>query len=206
METPISTRFTMWKSTRLRVSPGFPALLILAVLAGAGPVLPPMLLAALGHEAGHLLALGIFRVPVEEILLLPLGALIVAPRQERLSYGRELLAVLAGPAANLLLALLSARIWGGYVFAGANVLLGLYNLLPIRGLDGGRALYLLVAWLTEPFTALRWSRIAGWTALAVLVGLAAALVVRTGGGWFFLFGALGMVFSQVRLAKYGGRG
>ena len=196
----------MWKSIKLRVSPGFPLLVVLAVLAWAGPVLPPLLVAALCHELGHLLALHWFGVPVREVVVLPLGALLVAPEQERLSYGRELGAVLAGPAANLLLSVLFARLSADYVFAGANFLLGLYNLLPIQGLDGGWALYLLIAWLTEPFTAQRWSRLASWTALAVLVGLAAALVVRTGGGWFFLLGALGMVFSQIRVAKWSRRG
>ena len=74
----------MWKSIKLRVSPGFPVMVVMAVLAGAGPVLPPLLVAALCHELGHLLALHWFGVPVREVVVLPLGALLVAPGQERL--------------------------------------------------------------------------------------------------------------------------
>ena len=52
-----------------------------------------------------------------------------------MSYGRELAAVLAGPLANLLAAVLLG--WLGYpVSAGANAVLGAFNLLPVSPLDG----------------------------------------------------------------------
>lgn len=49
--------------------------------------------------------------------------------------------MLAGPAVNLLCALVlgGAHAW---VAAGAHLSLCLFNLLPVRPLDGGRALYL----------------------------------------------------------------
>ena len=47
----------MWRSNRLTVTGGFWAMLALALLAGAGDVLPLVLLAALCHELGHLGAL-----------------------------------------------------------------------------------------------------------------------------------------------------
>ena len=46
---------------------------------------------------------------------------------------------------NLLLALVFARVTGDYVLAGANVLLGVFNLLPVPSLDPGRALHLLAS-------------------------------------------------------------
>ena len=45
------------------------------------------------------------------------------------------------------------RIAGDYVLAGANLLLGVFNLLPVPSLDGGRALFLLVSWGADPGTA-----------------------------------------------------
>ena len=87
-----------------------------------------------------------------------------------------------------------------YFFAGAHVLLGVYNLLPILPLDGGRALWLLIAW--------RWGPDAGDRACAVL-GLTAALAVTVlgaywtlaYGGALFLLAALGLLLPQLRVAK-----
>ena len=190
----------MWKSTKLRVSPGFLVTIALSVLAGAGPALPAVLAAAVCHELGHLLALWIFRVPVESLTIGPMGAVIRAPRQDRLSYGRDLLATLAGAAVNFALALLFARGAGAYLFAGANAVLGLYNLLPIRGLDGGRALYLAAAWIAGPFAAQRLCYLVNIITLALLLALVAGLMWETGGGVLFLLAVLGMALAQVRPA------
>ena len=133
------------------------------------------------HECGHLAALALFRVPVLGLRLGAMGAVLYAPGAARLSYGRELAVTLAGPAVNLvcapLVAALAAR-WGwdwGYLFAGAHTVLGVYNLLPIPPLDGGRALYLLLAW--------RWGPDAG-ERVASLAGVSAALTLTALDCWF----------------------
>ena len=187
----------MWKSTELRVSPFCLPALLAALLCGAGTVLPLVLVSALCHELGHLFVLWCLHVPVERLTLSPLGAVITAPDQEKLSYGRELLAVLAGPAVNLILALMFARVCGDYLFAGANAILGVYNLLPVDGLDGGRALFLLLSWCTEPFTALRITRAVNLIVMALLLGLSILLLYRTGGGLFCLLAAAGMAAAQL---------
>ena len=195
----------MWRSTKLRLSPFCLPALGAALLCGAGEVLPLVLLAALCHELGHLFVLQLFHVPVEEVVLSPMGAVISAPGQEKLSYGAELAAVLAGPAVNLALAIVFARVCGDYLFAGANAILGVYNLLPVQGLDGGRALYLVLAWCTEPFTALRIAGTVNLIAMALLLGLSAVVFYHTGGGVFALLAAGGMAVSQA-LRWFGGRG
>ena len=190
----------MWKSTEFRVSPGFLVTLGLSVLLGAASALPAVLAAALCHEAGHLLALWAYHVPVESVTVGPMGAVIRASGQDRLSYGRDLTATLAGVAVNFALALLSARCLGAYLFAGANAVLGLYNLLPIQGLDGGRALYLAAAWIAGPFAAQRLCRLVNIIALALLLSLVAGLVWETGGGLLCLLAAAGMALGQARAA------
>ena len=101
-------------------------------------VVPLVLLACLLHELGHLAVLRGLGVPVGRIRLTVVGAEleVLAP----ISYGRELAAALAGPAVNLVLALALCRLECGRVFAGINLMLALFNLLPVGGLDGGRAL------------------------------------------------------------------
>ena len=195
----------MWRSTEFRLSPGFLVTLGVSVLAGAGSVLPAVLGAAVCHEAGHLLALWAYHVPVESVTIGPVGAVIRASGQDRLSYGRDLTATLAGVAVNFALALLSSRAWGMYLFAGANAVLGLYNLLPIQGLDGGRALYLAAAWIAGPFAAQRLCHLVNLIALSLLLSLVAGLVWETGGGLLCLAAVLGMALSQLRPAAAGRR-
>lgn len=130
---------------RLTVSPGFPVLVCLLVcLSGLRGVLPFLLAAAL-HEAGHLLALALLGIPVYGLELRASGAVIRAELRGEL---REAWALLAGPAVNLLVA-------GGLfhlrpLLSFCSLALGLFNLLPIRGLDGGRLCALLLPRLLGP--------------------------------------------------------
>lgn len=175
---------------------GFFALLALALLAGAGEVLPLVLLASLCHELGHLLALRLAGARVERMRLTAFGAELRADTRY-LPYWREILCALAGPAVNLVLAVVLARVTGDYLLAGANLVLGLFNLLPIPSLDGGSALHLLVSWLTEPTTA---DRVCQWTGLicsAGLIVLAAVLVSIHHTGLFLLLGAVGTLLPQL---------
>ena len=117
-------------------------------------------LAALCHEGGHLAGLRLAGARVEAVRLTAFGAEIRADTRY-LPYGREILCTLAGPAVNLVLALLFARALGWYLPAGVNLFLGCFNLLPLPGLDGGRALYLGVSWLAGPEAADRVCQLGG---------------------------------------------
>ena len=161
------------------------------------------LLAAALHEGGHLLALQSFGAGEGRLLLGPAGLEWRQTGRRLLSYPQELAVLLAGPAANVLFAFLLARLarealWPeGYFFAGTQVVLGAFNLLPILPLDGGRVLETLLAWLTEPFFA---DRVAGAVSLAAAVLLAGAgvwLLARTGSA-FLLIGAAGLLCLTAR--------
>jgi len=109
--------------------------------------------AVLLHEAGHLLILLLCRCPVEEVELSLFGVSIRQGRAAPLSPLRELALYLAGPAVNLLmLALL-------YPFdkfrAAFHLLLAALNLLPLRPMDGGNALFLLMEYFFGIDTAER---------------------------------------------------
>ncbi len=187
----------------LHVTGGFFLLLAAALLVSPPTLAAAVLLAAAMHEGGHFLALRAFRVPVEGVCLCASGAVIHARGARRLSYGRELAVTLAGPATNLLSALLSASLaarlsweWG-YLFAGTNVLLGVYNLLPVPPLDGGRALYLAVAYCFGPTAGDAAERAAGLSCALALVGIGAYLTAVYGGA-LFLLAALGLLFGVLQ--------
>ena len=194
--------------TRVRVSPGAPALLAVFVWLSSPEVLGAVLLAALCHELGHYAVLRSRGGWVRHMEISALGANMQVAG--RLSYGSELLAAAGGPAVNLLLAAALAalgRWWEPlYLFAGAQLVLGAFNLLPALPLDGGRILWLALAWLTEPYTAQR---------VLSVVSLAVSLALLLGGGWFIwrqggspflLVGAVGLTgwnLREIKLAKGG---
>lgn len=88
--------------TRIRVSPGAPALLAVFVWLSSPEVLGAVLLAALCHELGHYAALRRRGGWVRAVRISALGAEMQVAG--RMSYGGELLAAAAGPAVNLVLA------------------------------------------------------------------------------------------------------
>lgn len=110
-------------------------------------LLPLVVCAAAAHELGHLAAITAVGGRVCCLRLTAAGAEIRMAGVP--GYGRELLCALAGPLVSLLLAVGAARI-GALVFAGMNLALGVFNLLPLRMLDGGRALSCLTALLFGP--------------------------------------------------------
>ena len=109
--------------------------------------------AALLHELGHLIAMALFRVKLVRVRLQTLE--IGIERQEARSLMSELCIDLAGPAVNLLLAAVCWR-WGSMGFSAINCALGLFELCPLPMLDGGQALYCLLAMRMEEEPARKW--------------------------------------------------
>ena len=103
-----------------------------------------------------------------------------------LSYWGEILCAASGPAVNLAIAFLCARLYEPklLVFSGINLMLGLFNLLPAGSLDGGRILYSVLALAAGPDRAERWK--ANTDRLL-------AIVVTMVGGWVFWSGGSIMV-------------
>ena len=179
----------------VQVTGGFALLVAWFFLANGWRNLFTVLSAAAVHEAGHWLLLRLLGARVLSLRLSALGA-VLETDSGRLSYGGELAAVLAGPAANLLAALaLTAPGRDEFLAAaGANVVLCIFNLLPVRPLDGGRALFLLSSWLAGPAAGEAVSRWAG-TLTAAALALGIGLVIQKTGGSLWLLPAL---FASLR--------
>ena len=164
----------------LRLTPGFLLGAALLLLLEDGYSLLCLFLAAgLCHELGHCLAARLLGLEIRGLRLSALGAELEIPRAVSCSYPRELAVLAAGPLANLALTLLCRDLpwsWAG-TFAGANLLLACFNLLPVPPLDGGQMLRTLAeGFLPQPAGTYLADGLAGLTrALALAFGVGLAL-------------------------------
>lgn len=157
--------------------------------------LVPMAMTACAlHELGHFLTLRRLGGRVRLIRLTAAGAEMVLSRP--LGYWQEGLTALAGPGVNLLLALLFCAWPGGTVFAGLNLVLACFNMLPAGRLDGGRALYCTLALLAGPEWAGRIGRCLDgiWAAVLLVCG---ALLARFGGNITLLLVSLWLLTAAL---------
>ena len=190
---------------KVEVTGGFVLLMAWLNYTDSYRLLPLALCAATAHELGHCTALWLSGGRIGRLRLSAVGAELVLERS--LSYGRELFCVLAGPAVNILLAAVSAQGAGErwLLFAGINLVLGAFNLLPLPPLDGGRALLCLLCMSVQPDCARRLCQWVGRGTLGVLFLLGSVCVCRGGGitlplcgMWLF---CAGRKMTEKRVAK-----
>lgn len=163
---------------RVEVTGGFLLLMAWLNFCDTQGLLPLGVFAAGAHELGHWLVIRLCGAHVTRLRLSAVGAQMRVAGT--LSYPAELCCALAGPAVNLLLAFAAAR-HGRLVFAGMNLAQGLFNLLPVGVLDGGRVLRCIWSMAGGPDGAARaqsWLD-RGLAAAALAVG---ASVADRGGG------------------------
>ena len=154
---------TLQGSTRYVVAAAFVVLLYVSVLV---------------HELSHSVVARGFGLPVRRILLYPLGGFSEIEREPP-TPGREFLVSAAGPALSLALAaagyglnqVVTDGISGTLVsqLVVANVVVGLFNLLPGLPLDGGRILRAVIWKVTgRPSTS---TIIAAWAGRVIALSL-----------------------------------
>ncbi|WP_213456932.1 site-2 protease family protein [Rhizomonospora bruguierae] len=207
----------------------FPALypgLSMAAYIGAGIVAGLLLvLSILLHELSHAVVARATGLNVEGITLWLLGG-VTRLRGEPRSPRADLAVAVVGPGTSLVLggvfAALSAGLSATHAVPGlvvgtlaylalANLVLGVFNLVPAAPLDGGRVLRALVWWGTGDRTraelaATRAGRVFGF----VLIGLGIAEIVLLrgfGGLWLVILGwfVLQLANAEQRQARVGER-
>ncbi len=99
------------------------------------------------HEIGHLAIMLILKNKPEKIRFELTGINIIRNQDKKISSKKEVLIALGGPLMNLFIVTICCIILSTYdndsilIFSGINLILMIFNLLPIKKLDGGLALY-----------------------------------------------------------------
>ncbi len=163
----------------------------------------PTLLAVLIHELGHLFAMWMTDCTPKAIRLVPASVQIV--RSFSVSKRNEWLITLAGPTANLLPALvlgINSRFYPNQTvlqFAILNLIIGLFNLLPVQGLDGGTVVRLIALRHTSPERAERVGRTV--TLITAFVTLSGAIFLSIVGRFNLSAFIVATYFLTVAIAK-----
>lgn len=166
---------------RLRITPGFLLAVALLLVCDDGSGLPfLLLLASLLHELGHLLLARLLGLEVRTLRLGFFGAELDLPGRAHCRWLDEVLLLAAGPAVNLVLAVLCCALPGetAPLFGALNLLLGCFNLLPVFPLDGGGLLQVLAARLLPGAFGLTVSDCVGSITRGLLLGLGLFLALQ----------------------------
>lgn len=106
------------------------------------------------HELGHIVVARNMGWTIREVKLLPFGGVAEVEEAGGISAKDEALVAIAGPLQNVWMGLLAWGLgawgiwdaaWSDYV-AQANLMIALFNLLPIHPLDGGKLLQALLSY------------------------------------------------------------
>ncbi len=189
---------------RVEVSGGF---LLLAALLWYLDEDGTLLLAGVAcvlHEVAHCAAIWGLGGRISRLRLSVTGAELTLSGTRPLGHTAQFLAAVSGPVANLAVALLAARLAerGGretlWVFAGLNLGLAGFNLLPMSQLDGGRALRSLAGiFLPEP-VADALAAALSWAACAVILVLGGLLFWQNRANFTMLLTALWLAYANSR--------
>lgn len=144
-----------WMGTVYRLHPLFIMVMMVSVVTGFFVELITLFGIIVIHEIGHVAAAKSFGWRVREVQLLPFGGVVVVDDQGNVSAWQEIAVAIAGPLQNvLMIGMAYLLVWCGIweqewaiYFIKANLIIGLFNLLPLLPLDGGKIMQSLLSLL-----------------------------------------------------------
>ncbi|WP_055105542.1 M50 family metallopeptidase [Paenibacillus ihumii] len=178
-----------WGGIAISFHPFFVLVMLASVITGHFLELLTLFAIVFIHEWGHIAAAKWFGVQVNSVQMLPFGGVAVMEDTAYLNAGREMAIALAGPLQNGLLIgcawlLHAAGLWDGpfyEYFVQGNILIALFNLLPVLPLDGGKIFQSICSIAFPYHLALVWSLRISLLFSLLLIGYALFPLLLPGG-------------------------
>ncbi|WP_438444316.1 M50 family metallopeptidase [Gorillibacterium sp. sgz5001074] len=177
-----------WGGTAYRLHPLFVLLMLASVLTGYFAEMMTLFGVVTIHELGHVAAAKSFGWRVRQVQLLPFGGVAEVDESANVPAREEFVVALCGPLQN---AWMAAFAWGMKLagwgdpaywdyFLQANVMIGLFNLLPALPLDGGKLLQSLLSYMMPYHRTLSFMTVLS-ILIALMLGTASLLRYPSGG-------------------------
>lgn len=143
------------------------------------------------HELGHYLAIKMYGGKVRALKITCAGAELCLASSWQPSAAEMLITALAGPGTNFLFAgvsiMLARRgVVNLFLFSALNLGLAVFNLLPARWLDGGKALESLLLWRGMVCRREQVLCICSWCVAGLFLAVGGILLWQSGGHNFAL--------------------
>jgi stage IV sporulation protein FB len=131
------------------------------------------------HEMGHVVAAKSFGWNVKEVQLLPFGGVAIVEELGGIPANEDLIVALAGPLQHIWMILFAMIMrllnpensdWWNY-FIEANLMIGLFNLMPVLPLDGGRVLQTVFGYIMPYHRSLFYATILSLVLSISLIGI-----------------------------------
>lgn len=173
-----------------------------AIYLGKGTAIP-LITAVILHELAHLIGIALCGYKIRAVKFTIKGIQIDISSQGKAQLASELLISFAGPLAGLLTA------WGFFAlefndFGYVSVILSLFNLLPIAGLDGGKILLEVLTSVSPAYGQSICDIISFCTILILMVGgLGLYMVYPQLGQLLIASGAVLLINSIVKMPGFG---
>ena len=140
--------------TEIYISFLFAAVITVMLATDKTGLIIPALFAVIMHEIGHLFAMWVLECAPKRIKLIPASVQITSSFSGR--YKNDIIVAVCGPAVNFVLFF---TLYFNYLAfknqlvlycALLNLIIGLFNSLPVAGLDGGTVLYSVISKKSNP--------------------------------------------------------
>ncbi|MBW7459072.1 site-2 protease family protein [Paenibacillus sepulcri] len=173
------------------VHPLFVLVMLASIATGYFVELITLFAIVLVHEIGHVVTARGFGWTVREVKLLPFGGVAEIEEGANLPAREEAIVAIAGPLQNVWMGVLAwfmgflgwwSHDWAIYVMQ-ANMMIGLFNLLPILPLDGGKLLQAALSRIQPFHRTLVWgSRISLLLSSCMIIVSVVPVFRHPGGG------------------------
>jgi Zn-dependent protease len=148
------------------------------------------------HELGHAAALKLMGAKIGEIRFSGVG-LSMSWQFGSVGYPGEIIAIAAGPLMSFAIAYICSALGAKfYEIAGISLIYGIFNLIPVSGLDGGGIVFSIAAMCGGIETAEKVSKALDLIILALMVPTGVFVLLKTHNNFTLLIAALWLALNS----------